>query len=233
MPMPPSPAQRKTSPIVWILVVVLGLFVLAGIGVAIGSYYIVHKVRQAGFDPELMQRNPGLAVSKMIAAIAPNVEVLNTDDAAGTITVRDKSTGKVVTMSFDDAKKGKFHFEAEGPDQQKASVDIGGTDTKVPADVPVYPGAKVEGNFSVSGNGAEGQGNAATYAFSTPDAPSKVLAFYHEKLEGMGMKMTLNTNTSDGGMLMGEDDSRGQSVAVTVGKSDEGTKISVMMRSKK
>jgi len=229
----PVAQQRKTSPIVWILVIVVGLFVLAGIGTLAGGYFLVHKARQAGLDTDLLQRNPGLAVSKMIAAFAPNVEVLNTDDAAGTITVRDKRTGKVVTMSFDDARKGKFHFEAEGPDHERASIDVGGSGSKVPSDVPVYPGAKVEGNFSVNGNGAEGQGSAAQYQFSTPDAPSKVLAYYYEKLEGSGMKMALNNTTSDGGMLMAEDDARGQAITVIVGKNGDGTSISVTTRTKK
>jgi hypothetical protein len=226
-------APRKTSPIVWILVIVLGLFVLAGIGTVAGGYFLVHKVRQAGFDPDLMRRNPGLAISKMVMAAVPDAEVLRTDDGAGTITVRDKKTGKVVTMTFDEARQGKFTFQAEGPDHEKASIEVGGSGANVPAELPVYPGAKVEGNFSVTGNGADGQGSASQFQFTTPDSPSKVLAYYHEKLEGSGMKLALNTPTTDGGMLMAEDDSRGQAIIVTVGKNGEGSSISVTMRAKK
>ena len=231
--MPPAPAQRKTSPIVWVLVVVLGLFVLAGLGTFAAGYFVVHKVRQAGFDPELMRRNPGLAVSKIIAATIPNAEVLSTDDGAGTITIRDKSTGKVVTLSFDEARKGKFSFQAEDGDHQKASIEVGGEDTKVPADIPVYPGAKVEGNFTVTGNGANGEGTASQVTLSSSDAPSKVLEFYHDKLENSGMKMALDTKTPDGGMLMAEDDARGRALTVIVGKGDGKTSISVTTRAKK
>jgi hypothetical protein len=233
MPQPLLPAQRKTSPIVWILLIIVGLFVLAGVGTIAGGYFLVHKARQAGLDTDLLQRNPGLAISKMVVAAMPNAEVVSTDDGAGTITVRDKTTGKVVTMSFDDARKGKFHFEAEGPDHEKASIEVGGSESKIPSEVPVYPGAKVEGNFSVTGNGADGQGSAAQYSFSTPDAPSQVLAFYHEKLESSGMKLALNTTTGDGGMLMAEDDTHGQAITVIVGKSSAGSSISVTTRVKK
>src|SRR5437667_8479257 len=59
-----APVVRKTSPIVWVLVAVLGLFVLGGIAVLGAGYFVIHKARQAGLDPELMRRNPGLAVSK-------------------------------------------------------------------------------------------------------------------------------------------------------------------------
>ncbi len=232
-PLPVATAQRKTSPIVWILIIVVGLFVLAGIGTVIGGYFLVHKVRQAGLDPDLIQRNPGLAISKMVVAALPNAEVVKTDEGAGTITVRDKTTGKVVTMSFDDARKGKFSFQAEGPDHEKASIEVGGSETNVPSDVPVYPGAKVQGNFSVSGNGPEGQGSAAQYQFTTLDPPSKVLDYYHEKLESSGMKLALNTTTGDGGMLMTVDDARGQAITVIVGKSSEGTTISLTTRVKK
>jgi len=230
--MPPAAAPRKTSPIVWILVVVLGLFVLAGIGTLAAGYFVVHKVRQAGFDPDLMRRHPGLAVSKMIATFAPNAEVVSTDEGAGTITIRDKTTGKVVTMSFDDAKKGKFSFQADDGNQ-KASIEVGGGDAKVPSDIPVYPGAKVEGNFTVTGNDAKGEGTASQFQFTTSDAPAKVLAFYHEKLEGSGMKMALNTTTPDGGMLMAEDDAQGRAITVIIGKNGEQTSISVTTRAKK
>jgi hypothetical protein len=52
-PVPPPVAPcavvvRKTSPIVWVLVIVLGLFVLGGISVAAFVAFVAHKVHQAG-----------------------------------------------------------------------------------------------------------------------------------------------------------------------------------------
>src|SRR5580692_4424114 len=44
---PPVVVVRKTSPIVWVLVIVLGLFVLGGIAVAGAVAYFAHKVHQA------------------------------------------------------------------------------------------------------------------------------------------------------------------------------------------
>lgn len=40
------PAARKTSPIVWVLIIVLGLFVLGGISVAAFVAYVAHRVHQ-------------------------------------------------------------------------------------------------------------------------------------------------------------------------------------------
>jgi hypothetical protein len=45
------PAVRRTSPIVWVLVIILGLFVLGGISVAAFLGFVAHRVHQAvSFD---------------------------------------------------------------------------------------------------------------------------------------------------------------------------------------
>jgi hypothetical protein len=227
--------RRRTSPLVWILVVVLGLFVVGGILTMAGGLFLVHKAREAGVDPDLLRRNPGLAVGKMLAAVNPDVEVVKTDDGAGTITVRDKKTGKVVTLTFDEARKGNFKFEAHGDDGKNATVEFNGASGKIPAEVPVYPGAKVEGTFSVTGDGGGGTGSAYQYTFTTSDPARQVMSFYHNKLEDAGMKLALTTNTADGGMLIGEDDARGETINVIVEKgSPEGTTaIRVTTRTKK
>jgi hypothetical protein len=49
-PMPSAgvPVARRTSPIVWVLVVILGLFVLCGLGAAGVGFLVLHRARQAG-----------------------------------------------------------------------------------------------------------------------------------------------------------------------------------------
>ena len=42
------PPARGTSPIVWVLVIVLGLFVLGGLGIAGFIAFVAHRVHQAG-----------------------------------------------------------------------------------------------------------------------------------------------------------------------------------------
>ena len=55
-------------------------------------------------------------MTKMITAANPNVEVLGVDKGSNQIRLRDKQTGQSYTISFDDAKKGKF-FRACGTAQ--------------------------------------------------------------------------------------------------------------------
>ena len=223
---------RRTSPWVWILVILLGIVVVGGLATFAGGMFLVHKAREAGVDAQLFRENPGLAIGKLIAAANPDAEVVRTDDGAGTVTLRDRRTGKEMTITFDQARKGNFHFEADG-DDGKIRLEAGGEGVNVPANVPRYPGAKVQGSFEVDGNDKGDGGGAYEYGFSTPDAPAKVVAFYRQKLEEMGMKLALQNSTPDGGMLVAEDDANRRTLRVIVSRDSGGTTINVTARVKK
>ena len=223
--------QRKTSPLVWVLVIVLGLFVLGGIATVGTGLFFLHKVKQAGFDPQLMKQNPGLAITKMIASANPDVDVLNTDEAAGKITVRDKKTGKVVTMTFDEAKNGKFSFSAQGDDGKTASLEFGTGADKLPSWIPAYPGAKAVGTFAV--NGSSGQGNGGAFSFDTSDAPATVMSFYQDKCNELGINIKMATTTAGGGMILAADEGESRSLQVIVGSESGQTKVQVMYGLKK
>ena len=111
--MAPAPVKRRTSPIVWILVGILGLFLLCVIGVMAAGFFIA--------------RNPGMVMSKLITAANPDVEVLNTDLGAKTLRIRDRKTGKEVTVSFDDAKSklGSKHKLTPGKNGQFVVEGVG------------------------------------------------------------------------------------------------------------
>ena len=216
-------AARKTSPLVWILVVVVGLFVLGGIAVVGTGLFIAHKVHQAGFDPELMQRNPGLAVAKMVTAFNPDAEVLHRDDGAGTITVRDRKTGKVVTLNFDDVKSGRFHFSAQDENGKTASMEFGGSASKLPSWIPTYPGSNPQVAFTASGTDGEG----GTFSFTTSDAPQSVMQFYQDKFKQIGMQVTNVMSSEEGGMVNGTDDASHRTLNVVISKSNGQTSAAV------
>jgi hypothetical protein len=215
------PAQRKTSPIVWILVIILGLFVLGAVGVVGVGMFVVHKVHQAGIDPDLWHRNPGLAASKMMAAFNPNLELVRINEGDNTITMRDKRSGHEVTMSFNDVQQGRFHMNMRG--DNGASVDIGGDASKLPSWIPAYPGAKPEVAFT----GSSDQGEGGTFTFKTPDSPQDVMKFYQDQINGLGLKTYMVANTSDGGTI-GASEQNGRSLNVTVGASGGQTNVTVI-----
>jgi hypothetical protein len=223
---PVPAATRKTSPLIWVLVILLGLFVLGGIATVGAGYFLVHKARQAGLDPELMQRNPGLAFSKLIAAANPDVEVIRTDDSAGTITLRNRKDGKVITLSFDDLKNGKFNMRAFDENGKSATVEFGG-DVKLPVWVPEYPGSKPVATFAAKGDSNDEQGEAGNFSFTTSDGAEKVVSFYQDKLRDQGLKAEFTATGGEGGMIVAANEDNTRSMQIIVGKSDNQTSVNV------
>jgi len=105
---PPAAAAAKSGAgkvILWIVGIFAGLCVLGVIFVIAGVMFVTHKVKQAGFDPDLMKKNPVLAMTKMLVAGDPDSETVSSDDSSGTIVVRNKKTGKISTMKVDPDRK--------------------------------------------------------------------------------------------------------------------------------
>jgi hypothetical protein len=229
-PVAAVPAKRGLSPIVWVLIIVGGLILLSVVGVVGAGLFLVHKAHQAGFDSQLMQRNPGYAIAKLAITANPDVEEVSHDEAAGTITVREKKTGKVTTMKFGDVKNGQFSFSAQDENGKTATMEFGEGAGKLPSWIPGYPGAKAEGEFSAK-SGEDGEGG--TVAFSTSDDPSKVMSFYQDKAKALGMRATMTTSSGEGGMLMFADDDSKRTLTVIVGGSAGHTTISLTYAVKK
>src|ERR1700722_18856288 len=124
-PQAQPPVAKKTSIWVWILGgLALFFFVcLATCGVA--AYMGMRMIKSAGFDSELMSKNPGLAMAKMVSAMNPDFETVKTNDREGTITVREKSTGKVMTMKFDPDTK-KMVIVTDDGKQSSVTIDNNG-----------------------------------------------------------------------------------------------------------
>jgi len=215
-PMPVAPA-RKTSPIVWILVAIVGLFVLGMIAIAGAGAFFAHKIA----------RNPAAALARMAAMANKDVDVVSENDSDGTITLRDKKTGKLMTMTFDQAKGGKFSLSAEGDDGKTATMEFGGGPAKFPSWVPKYPGSDAQGTFSVKGSDGNGAGAGGNFTYTTSDSASKVLTFYQDKAKELGMKVNLTTTTSEGGMIIASEEPQNRSLTVIVGGDSGKTTVNV------
>lgn len=98
----------------WILGIFAGLVVLVILGFVGLGFFVFHKAKQAGLDSDLMKKNPALAVAKMAVTANPDTDLISSNDDAGTIVVKDKKTGKVVTMKFDPEKKSMVLVDENG-----------------------------------------------------------------------------------------------------------------------
>jgi len=211
---PPAVAlKRKTSVVVWILLAVAGVFVLCIAGLIAAGLYVA--------------RNPGVAMAKLITAANPDAEVLSTDLGSQTLRIRDRRTGKEVTLSFDDVKKGRLKFSATGDNGEVANLEIGGGEGKLPSWVPAYPGARAQGNLTASGADGGGVGEGGIVTFTTSDSFSKVTEFYDAKCKEMGMSVNLSQLSDNGGLIVGADDGKQRTLHVMVAGGNGDTTITV------
>ena len=212
-PLAAPPAKGKISPLVWVLLVIVGIVVLGIVGLIGTGMYIA--------------RNPGMVLAKLITASNPNAEVVGTDLGSQTMRIRDRKTGEEVTVSFDDIKKGRIQFSARGLNGEVANLEMGGGVGKLPAWVPVYPGAKAEGNMTAKGDDGNGIGEGGVVTFTTPDSGAQVRAYYETKCKEMGMTVNLAVVNDAGGMVAGEDAVGKRTLHVIVGSGGGKTTFTV------
>jgi hypothetical protein len=232
--MAPMPPARKISPLAWVLIIILSLCFLGFASCAVFGLYVAHKVKQAGIDPELWQSNPGLAVGKILAATNPNVEVVRSDRGAGTVTIRDKRTGKETTMTFDQARNGKFSITADDDHGSTATMQFGGaaTTNDLPSWVPKYPGSEGTSTFALKGSGADGS-DGGSFTFTTPDSSDKVMQFYRDKIQDLGLKVKMSSTSGDTSMIVATEDGDKRSLTVIIGSHPGSTSASVTYGSKR
>ncbi len=221
-PPAPLPPPKKSNVLKWVLIgigVCFMLFVVAIVGLGL---FVAHKAKQAGLDPDLIKRSPALAAAKLMVAANPDVEMVSADEGKQVMTIREKKTGKVFTMSFDDAKNGKFTMTENG----KATLTVGGK-AKAPAWVPDYPGSDPQGAFSAQGE----DGAGGTFTFKTQDSSDKVVKYYQDQFKASGLTVTNNITSQNGqsmgGMLGAQDETRKHTVTIILGVEGGETNVAV------
>jgi len=182
----------------------------------------------------------------------PDVEVLLVDEDRGIIRVREKKSGKIMTMNLKDAQKGKIVFtddqnknveiQSQG-EGEKASVEIRSSEGtmrmgasaagQLPDWLPSYPGAESTGTFGFSAE----NGKSGSCAFKTGDSVENVASFYEGALKNAGFVVQKTTTQIPGKgsfiMLMAEGSNSQRNAHVTVANSEEGTIINLMFETKK
>ena len=241
---PPTPQKGSGAKLIlWIVGIVVGVLLIGFASCAVLGFYAVHKVRQAGFDSDLMKTNPALATAKMAVTMNPDTEIVSSDDKAGVITVCDKKTGKVITMKFDPQKKAMVVTDETGKTttltttgegtnagmevkSSEGTMKMGATADKAPDWVPAYPGSTPQATFSSS----TPQEQTGSYAFVTKDPADKVVSFYGDSLKSAGFAVSNMISTSEGktgGMVSGEDKASKRTVVISLATETGGTHVTV------
>lgn len=244
-PQPAPPPKKGLSPLAWIGIGCGALIVIACIVMSAAVWYGKKKLDQYG-------KNPTLAAAELIVRANPELEVVSSDQDAGTLTIKNTKTGEIVTMNAKDVENGHIEFktkdgtavfDANSKDgtvkvtDDKGQVSTfqggGGAPQNLPSWLPVYPGGTVQGTFDT--NSAEGR--SASFTISTSDSGDKVLSFYESQLKAGGLKVdsTITSNTAEGkgGILTASGENPHREVSVLVGPSEGKTSAAITFQEKK
>src|SRR5712691_1946207 len=127
---PGMPEPKKGGKLLIGIVIGCGGLIIVGILVfVLGGFFLWNKAKQAGLDPDLIEKKPALAIAKMMVAANPDVELVSVDDEKGLITVKDKKTGKTMTVNLEEAQQGKITFKDDDKNEEVTLEAKGEGDT--------------------------------------------------------------------------------------------------------
>ncbi|NWG00599.1 MAG: hypothetical protein HXY19_06615 [Thermoanaerobaculaceae bacterium] len=247
---PPSPPTgKRVSPLLWVLVGCGVLLVLVAVALLVGGVLIARKAKSVLGE---VRDNPAMVVAKAVVAANPEVELVSADDDAGTITVRNKKTGELLTVDLEEAKRGKFTFTtgegkrlqvtAQGGEggtvrieSEEGEMTFGeGAQADIPEFLPVYPGMRLENIASARlASGATG----GSWRFTASASPQAILDFYRREMEGKGFQVTVTSSQRgrevSGGLLHATADGGAQVLTLMVGAKGGGSEgtLSLEMKS--
>lgn len=250
-PAPGSPAPKKGLSGLAIAGIGCGGLIVIGL---IGVFILVGKACTGLKEyAQEAQKNPAKAAALLAAKFNPDIEVISTDDAKGEITLKDKKTGKVTTLSFDDIKNGKFSITDEHGGKVTVDGAQVGTDGSIkiqgpngetvitaskgleaPAWVPQYPGLKAGGG---GGMRSEKDGiTSGVISGETTDPVGKVKEFFESKLKAAGYTVEANianANGADSGFIKGVKEDGRSSINIMLTGEGEKTSVAVQYQGPK
>jgi hypothetical protein len=234
-----APKKKGLGTLAWIGIGCGVLVVIVAVVLVVGSLFMVKKAKQVAGDLDF-DENPGLAAARLVVRLNPELEEVEVDEEAGTITVRSTKTGELVTVDFEDIQEGKISWST---DDGEVTIDASGdegdgtlsvtTDDKtwkletgvettgeIPDWVPIYPGTEVEGSHVVSGD----DGLTGGFRLQTDDSVDAVVESYRSVLEERGFTVQVNSFSGDeqGALVHGIDDATGRGVTV-MSRGEAGT----------
>lgn len=249
-PTPPAPptAKKKLSPLAWVAIGCIGLIVLAGILFAIGGAFVFSKAKQKLGD---FEKNPAMAAAELVVRANPELELVESDPDAQTLTIRNKETGEVLTLDLEDVQKGRIAFKSGdeestitfGGSGEEGSLTVtgeGGETTfrvgaggaaDIPDWVPVYPGSEAANTYRMTA----GDETTGGFSLTTEDSPQEVLDFYGPVVSGLGAEVqrsTFSTGDTEGGILSGGTPDERRRLNVTVSGSAGETTVTVTFTEK-
>jgi len=213
--------KKGLSTLAWIGIGCGGLLLVGIVVISVGGYFAAKTAA------DFIGDNPAAAAAEAIVRLNPELDLIDSDREAGTITIREKSTGKEVTVNYSQLERGELLFgdgageevridssaaasggpiSITGADGASMSIGGSGAAVEVPSWLGQYSGAKTDvGGYAATSNGKR----SGIYSFATNDGAA-ALSYYEGRLKALGLEV--NRSSFSGG---------GNTVESVQGKSAE------------
>ncbi len=240
-----APTKKGLSPWAWVAIGCGGLLVVGFLVIASLTAFVFKKgkdmVQEAtGSDSlqEIVQKledNPAKAAAELAIRVNPDLELIETNDEAGTITFRNTKKGEEATVNFEDIAEGRLsittgegEFSVSADDTSAGGVTFKGPEgearfgastdlSDVPNWVPLYPGGS---DTQSSFHSSSGEGTMGALTSKTSDGPQAVVDHYKKVFEDEGYEIGAQSMTTTGqgafGAISGEIVGEGKTINVVV-----------------
>jgi hypothetical protein len=180
----------------------------------------------------------------MAVRLNPDLELVESDEATGVITVREKSSGKVATFTLAEIQEGRFSFETDdgrldiAADGTSGSMVVttsegtvrygaGAAAEEVPDWVPIHPRAR-EQRPGYSATGADGSTGAIQLLVG--GSVDEVMADYRELLAEHGYEIQVDSlsRTPEGAVgALNATAGDGRTLTIAMSPAEGGTQVVV------
>ena len=252
VPPPPQPPQpppaappekkKKMGALGWVLIGCGGIVLLGTVLAVAGGMFVFNKAKDV---VERIEENPVRAAAEAVVWANPELELVEADDAAETLTIRNTKTGEVATFDWSEIREGRFKWEADGEtmtvdatgagegrvvtmtdSEGRQTASLGG-DADLPEWFPAYPRAsEPTSTFSTT----SGDTRTETFGFTSDATVGELIEWYERELTDEGFELSKTTYSQagvEGGSLSGESEDGSRSVSVVFQETDEGTQVGV------
>ncbi|MBL9116889.1 MAG: hypothetical protein JNJ83_17925 [Verrucomicrobiaceae bacterium] len=240
-PVPPAP-QKSSSGCSYAAIGCAVVLVLGGLAAfSLGSWLWGKgkgMLSDAGVQLDDFSKRPDRALAKMFIKMNPDIELVSEDEAAGTMTVKMKSSGQVLTVSWKDLAEGKIvvkndsgevvTVDSKNPDGTiimkgpKGTTVMGASAaaSKPPSWVPMHPSMVLMNGGMRTESGNELKGMCISESTESLEALG---SFYKDKLKDAALKMNAGTFSAEaGGLITAEFKDPNITLTIILSKDDAG-----------
>jgi hypothetical protein len=236
------PAKKGLPTLAWIGIGCAVLIVIVLAVLLAGGIFMAKKVQDVAGDLDF-EGDPAMSAAKLVVRMNPELEEVEVDEAAGTITVRHTPTGKTMTLDIHDLKEGRIQFST---DEGDVVIDAGGsfedgtidvtsgdeswtlktgaeTGDDLPGWVPLLAGSAVENAHEMVTN----EGTSGGFQMQTDQPVAEVVEHYRSGLEGAGFEVHVNSFAADGSdqgaVVSANDEAAGRAITIMVRAEEDGS----------